>query len=230
MGDDRGHTPDTGELRLTYAQLGARLRISSEAARQLARRRGWRRILPNRLGAPAIVIVPEDELSGELWRHERETDPDVPRSTTDVQDLPYGDAERERARADQAEQRAVRAEQRADEAVQLAKAALARADRAEERAEEANKRAEIADVNRRAAEAGADAERTRADQAEEDRRAAEGRADALREKLDHTERDLAVVRHDAEAAQQAAAELRLAEEARKARGRLRRAWDGWRGR
>jgi hypothetical protein len=43
-------------------------------------------------------------------------------------------------------------------------------------------------------------------------------------------RDLAVAEHDARAAQQAASELRRAEEARKGRGALRRAWDGWRGR
>jgi hypothetical protein len=42
--------------------------------------------------------------------------------------------------------------------------------------------------------------------------------------------ELAVAQHDAQAGQQAAAELRRAEAERKARGRLRRAWDGWRGR
>jgi chromosome segregation ATPase len=42
--------------------------------------------------------------------------------------------------------------------------------------------------------------------------------------------DLDVARRDAETARQAAAESRLADTARKARGRLRRAWDGWRGR
>jgi hypothetical protein len=45
----------------------------------------------------------------------------------------------------------------------------------------------------------------------------------------HT-RELTVAQHDARAGQQAAAELRQAEATRKARGRLRRAWDGWRGR
>src|SRR5271165_694781 len=127
MEDDRGHTPDSNELRLTYLQLGAKLGISNEAARQLARRRGWRRIQSNRLGAPAVVVVPQEELQGESWRHERETAPNVRRSGPDVPAPLYGDHERERARADRAEERAVRAEQRADEAVQLAKTALARA-------------------------------------------------------------------------------------------------------
>jgi chromosome segregation ATPase len=44
------------------------------------------------------------------------------------------------------------------------------------------------------------------------------------------EANLEAARRDAETAQQAATEFRLTEEARKARGRLRRAWDGWSGR
>jgi hypothetical protein len=52
----------------------------------------------------------------------------------------------------------------------------------------------------------------------------------LRDRLDSVERDLAVAQHDAQTAQQAAGALRRVDEARKARGRLRRAWDGWRGR
>jgi hypothetical protein len=232
MEDDRGHTPDSGEFRLTYGQLGARLGISSEAARQLTRRRGWRRIQPNRLGAPAIVVVPEEELGGELWRHERETTPDAPRPAPDVPLQLYGDDER--ARADQAEQRAVRAEQRADEAVQLAKTALARADRAEERTEEANRRANAADADRRIAE-------SRAEKAEATLEAERQRADTLRATVDelkagqslmtdmHT-KELDGLRKQHQAVQQAADELRQAEATRKARGRLRRAWDGWRGR
>ena len=43
-------------------------------------------------------------------------------------------------------------------------------------------------------------------------------------------RELSGAQHDARIAQQAASEARQAEAARKARGRLRRAWDGWRGR
>ena len=42
-------------------------------------------------------------------------------------------------------------------------------------------------------------------------------------------RELAVAQHDALAAQQAAAELRLADEARKARGLLARLRAAWRG-
>jgi hypothetical protein len=35
-------------LRLTYAALGARLGISPDAARMLARRRDWHRVIANR--------------------------------------------------------------------------------------------------------------------------------------------------------------------------------------
>jgi hypothetical protein len=84
------------------------------------------------------------------------------------------------------------------------------------------------------AQAAADRARTEAQAVQERADAAIGaerqQASAVQERLDHTEHDLAVAQHDAQAAQEAAAELRLAEETRQARGRLRRAWDGWRGR
>jgi hypothetical protein len=72
---DGEQPPTTGDgtLRLTYHQIAARLGISGEAARQLVRRRKWQRIKPNRLGAPAIVVVPEDELAGEHWREDHAT-------------------------------------------------------------------------------------------------------------------------------------------------------------
>ena len=81
----------------------------------------------------------------------------------------------------------------------------------------------------------------RAERAEAGRDAERARADALRTTIDELKagqtlmtdmhaRKLAGAKHDALAAQQAAAVLRQAETERKARGRLRRAWDGWRGR
>ena len=60
--NDTERSPTDVGLRLTYAEIADRLEISGDAARQLVRRRGWRRIVPNRLGAPTTVIVPEDEL------------------------------------------------------------------------------------------------------------------------------------------------------------------------
>ena len=157
-------------------------------------------------------------------------------------------AEAERARADQAE-----TDRR--EAVALVEKTVAMLTDERSRAEAARQRdaALIADLRTKDAQAdglrdqlvGAQAELSLAQAATERARAeaqaVQERADAaigaerrqagaLQERLDHAERDLAVAQHDAQAAQEAAAELRLAEETRQARGRLRRAWDGWRGR
>ena len=94
-------------------------RVAAEhAARMLARRRDWHRVIANRRGAPTIVVVPEDEFVSEQWRA-GEHDPNIP-------DALENDAEE---RAEQAEQRAVVAERRSDEAHGRADAALAVADR-----------------------------------------------------------------------------------------------------
>ena len=84
------------------------------------------------------------------------------------------------------------------------------------------------------AAAKADARTARAEQGEEAERS---RADAINSLLEATQEELAgqraltdAARQDAQAVQEDAAALRQAEAARKARGRLRRAWDGWRGR
>jgi hypothetical protein len=92
MPSDQPSPPSTGvvgERHLTYAQIAARLAISTDAARLLVRRRGWRRITPNRLGAPAIIIIPDEALAAEDWR-DRPTpggvtghDPVSPGVTTD---------------------------------------------------------------------------------------------------------------------------------------------------
>jgi hypothetical protein len=52
---------DGGEW-LTYAEAGKRLGISAAAARQLSRRRGWRRRTPNAYGVQAQILVPEEAL------------------------------------------------------------------------------------------------------------------------------------------------------------------------
>jgi hypothetical protein len=75
---DEQPTPGiTGDdsLRLTYAEIAARIGASPDAARQLVRRKGWQRIMPNRKGAPAVIVVPADELQGEQWRQDRPTPP-----------------------------------------------------------------------------------------------------------------------------------------------------------
>jgi hypothetical protein len=113
MANTGEQSPKDGPLRLTYAALGARLGISPDAARMLARRRDWHRVIANRRSAPTIVVVPEDELASQQWRA-GEHDPNIP-------DAPENDAEE---RAEQAEQRAVMAERRSEEAHGRADAAL----------------------------------------------------------------------------------------------------------
>src|SRR6516162_9340060 len=124
-------------LRLTYAEIAARLGISGDAARQLVRRRGWFRIVPNRRGPPTPVVVPEGELAGERrdTRHPVEggMTPDGDRgelwlalSTVDRLSVQLTEAN---ARADAERVRADRAEDRVQEARQ-------QADRAEARAEQ----------------------------------------------------------------------------------------------
>ena len=73
------------------------------------------------------------------------------------------------------------------------------------------------------AESRADQERSRADRAEKSLEYERCRADALRDRLETTKAEL-------QQAQQMTEALRQAEAERKAVGRLRRAWDGWRGR
>ena len=133
----------------------------------------------------------------------------------------------------------------------------ARTDRAEqereaerERAEVAERRADAADTDRRAAQARADALQAeaalrdaevnaaaaRADHAEAAAAGERARTDALRDRLDamQAEREAAqtaaeLARRHAQEAQDTAEALRQAEAARRARGRLRRAWAAWRG-
>ena len=104
----------------------------------------------------------------------------------------------------------------------------------------------LEDANRRADEAHkrADAALALADRLGAQLADAGGRADRAEARVAELQRDLDAARviagaaqHDAQAAraeaqkaQDAAEELRKEKEARKARGPLRRAWDGWRGR
>jgi DNA repair exonuclease SbcCD ATPase subunit len=191
MPDDREQPPTDG-LRLTYAAIAGRLGISGEAARQLVRRRGWRRIIPNRQGAPAIIIVPEDELAAEQWRQSRsdratspdegDTPPDVRPTSSDTAIL---EAEISRLstllgaageRADRAEQRSVAADadrRQADIRIEAAEADRRQAD--------ADRRA--AETRGNQAEQRAEAERERANRAQAGRESERARADALRDRL-----------------------------------------------
>jgi hypothetical protein len=105
-----------------------------------------------------------------------------------------------------------------------------RAVRSEQRVTEAEARIVGLETDLRAKDSEIAEQRGVADHARAEARSAQQMAADLHDRLDSAERDLAVAQHDAQTAQQAAGALRRADEARKARGRLRRAWDGWRGR
>jgi hypothetical protein len=211
---------DIGEGRwLTYTELAEIRGIGRESAVKLAQRERWRKLSGNSPDRTVRVFVPAEWLKPAKGGHVGEGFPEgfgeLSRLVSDLQDT----------------------------------VAFVR-----ERAEAAEARADAADADRRTAEARAEAERARADQAEEDRRAAEVRADAAdadrRVALSQVEelqrdRDAArviaqaaqraareeVERAQAEArtAQEAAAALRGADEARKARGLPARLWSAWRG-
>jgi hypothetical protein len=198
------------ELRLTYAQLGARLGISAEAARTLTRRRGWRRIAPNRKGAPTIVALTADDLEGEQWRTEEDRSP------------PDNVAVSPEPEADSAGQRISEAERRADEANARADAALALADRIGAQLADAGERTD------RAMSLLADAETVL--------KAERARADGLRDKLIGSQAELTLAlaaaeraRADAREAQKRTEALEQVEDARQARGRWARLRAAWRG-
>ena len=150
------------------------------------------------------------------------------------------------ARADRAEERARENALRAqiNELNAALAAANAEAERvlAEERQRVArlNEQVEALSAELVRAEKQAEAVVGQAERAEAGRDAERAHAAALRGTIDELKasqamladthaRDLAVAQHDAQAAQQAVAELRQADEARKARWRLRRLLAAWRG-
>ena len=167
-GTSGGEQPrTTGVVRLTYRELGGRLGISADAGRVLARRRGWQRVHPNRPGASAVVLVPEDELAGEQWRQDR-APPAAPRTPPDVRvenpARPVDDrVEKAEQLADKAEQRAIEADRRADTALAVAERTLAQLAAERARFADLQRDLDAAKETQRAAEGLADAERQRAD-------------------------------------------------------------------
>jgi chromosome segregation ATPase len=206
--DTERSTGDVG-LRLTYAEIAARLGISGDAARQLVRRRGWLRIVPNRRGATTTVIVPEGELAGEQWRDTRSTNnggttPDDNRhelrtalTLVDRLSVQLGEAH---ARADQAIERADKAE---------ARAARAEAATGEERAKADALRVQIDVLNAEMVSDRAEAESAIADERQ--------RADRMSERVDALNAEIrqAEARAEGTDADRRAAEARV--EAERAR-------------
>jgi hypothetical protein len=61
MCGDRMLEPDQGRW-VTYAEAGELLGVSAQAARMLAKRRGWARRTPNAFGDRALVLLPADAI------------------------------------------------------------------------------------------------------------------------------------------------------------------------
>lgn len=235
---DMAVTPIDADTRWeTYAEAGVRLGLTAEAVRAHAKRQRWPRHRPNSdPNGPVLVAVPLDFRSG---RAAVKAALDPGRSAL----LP-GAVEAFRLALEQAGQRADMAERaRADAEARSARAET-RSDRAEQAVTEAVRRAEQAEQDRRAAEG-------RVDRLEQDRREAlalveqsaallaaeRGKADGLRDRFIGAQAELALAQRAAtetrerlQRVQDAAEALRQAAEARKGKGRLRGAWDGWRGR
>ncbi len=122
---------------VTYAQAGELLGISTQAARMLAKRRGWARRTPNAYGDRALVLLPTDTvvqprmaLSAEHTGYTACSDSDQPIASDRVNVQPFADAiealreqlgithrqvEEANARAERADLRADDERRRADE-------------------------------------------------------------------------------------------------------------------
>ena len=175
---DGEHTAD--ERWMTYAEAGRSLGISAEAARQLAKRRGWPRQTPNEHNAYARVLVPLDTTVRSHPASDGVQPPDDrPFNSAPVADLiALLTAECEaRGRADE---RADRAEARADRAEARTDAAEVRAVRAEARADQVRDQLDAAEAQLREARAAADRARDQA-HAAQDAAAALRQAEAARQ-------------------------------------------------
>jgi hypothetical protein len=199
---------------MTFTELAEVRGISKASAIKLIRRRGWRRQRDNQGHVRALVPLPwaSGEEDGERDRA-GDREPDNQRDSTPGS-LPYTGAIEvmlQALREAKDSEIAILREHLA-RSVALIDGFRERADRAEARAEEANKRA---DEVRRAAEA-------RAEKAETALGAERQRADALRDRLGEAQTCADEAHALARAAEEAAAELRQDEAARKARGLVAR--------
>jgi hypothetical protein len=210
---------------ITFTELAKARGISKLSAAALVRRHGWRRQRDNR--GHVIALVP---LDGPELRREADNQPHH------GADDPPHTAAFDRA-LDAIEAAHAGEIARANDRVTAAEAALTLIEAAHASEVAAlRERADTSEQGRLAAQALADAALgniadmgSRVERAEAATIEERSRADGLRERLDGAERELAMARHDSMAAQQAAAELRLADEARRARGLVARLRDAWRG-
>jgi hypothetical protein len=204
-------TPDADQGQwLTYRQIGDLRRISKPSAERLVRRHRWRRQVDNQ--GVTRVLVPPDWLT--------EAPSDTQASLPDITPSGSPDITQDR---------------------ELFAGALAALEGTmsflQGQLDTANRRAEAAEAGRQEAISLAEKtvtmlteERGRAEVAQQRADRAEDRADGLRRRVDELEVNLGAARTEAQRATETMAAMTRNEVARKARGRLRRAWDGWRGR
>jgi hypothetical protein len=231
--DDRPTTPpdhppdETDAQWMTFAELAAARGISRDSAIALVRRKRWRRQRDNR--GHTLALVPNDgpELRRAVPVIQGDHPPDDRWATafyaqalaaledalTALREAKDGEIATLRYLVDGMRSTVARAEDRAT--------------RADSRATEAEVRVVSleADLQEKDAQLADAAERT--DRLEQDLAAARIIARAAQRAAQEA---VEQARAEAQTAQDSAAALRQADEARKARGRLRRAWDGWRGR
>jgi hypothetical protein len=205
MPDPTTPDPGNGAMRLTYAEIAARLGITGDAARQLVRRRGWERLRANYPGAAAVIVVPPDELASEQWRADRPTSPSDDATTPTHTGLLSGALAALEGAVYSLSTRAEAAE---------ARATVAEAGREAERARVDDLRARAEMLNIELTVVRAEGERALAD------------AEAARVAL---LTELEAARAEATAATQAADALRAADAARQAKGVLARLRAAWRG-
>jgi hypothetical protein len=179
---------------ITYAEAGELLGISTQAARMLAKRRGWPRRTPNAYGDRALVLLPSDvvvqprtALSAERTGYVANSDSDQSIAPDRANVQPFADAvealreqlgtihrqvEEANARADRAELRADNERRRADEEHARAEQQIERLlkELSESRTTERLATAELADL------------RCRLDQADVDRRQTLDRLAAAQER------------------------------------------------
>jgi hypothetical protein len=207
---DRQTDTDAGRW-MSYTELADSRGISKKAAQRLTLRHRWRRQPANDGGV--LVWVPEGAASpGRQTGRQSEAQADRQEGGSDGPDvtLLLEDANK-----------------RADTALALADRTLAQLSEATERIQRAEDRADAAHQRAHQAEARAEAATRAVERARVEAQEAQSEAEAL---LAAHAANLAAAREAARTAQELAEALASAEETRKARGRLRRAWDGWRGR
>jgi hypothetical protein len=207
---DRQTDTDAGRW-MSYTELAEIRGISKKAAQRLTLRHRWRRQPANDGGV--LVWVPEGAATpGRQMGRQSALQTDRHDGGSDGSDIPL--------LLEDANKRADAALALADRMLVQLSAMTGRIEQAEHRADAAQQRADRAEARTEAAEKTAEQARAEAQEAHD-------AAEALR----------AVHATELTAAQEAARialgtveALRRADTARKARGRLRRTWDGWRGR